>query len=113
MSKSNTKHWQIARLCCVCGTLISKQRFEIAGKKVVTCSQYCTDNADREDEKSQIEAQGELKASARLIAAAPELLEALKQAVSACPCSFVERDRGHRPDCCAPGWLRIITKAEG
>lgn len=54
-----------------------------------------------------------VEANAALFAAAPEMLEALKQAVSACPCSFKERDSGHRIDCCAPVWLDIIAKAEG
>lgn len=50
---------------------------------------------------------------AHLIAAAPEMLDTLKQAVSACPCLLKERDSGHRTDCCSPDWQAIIAKAEG
>ncbi len=48
-----------------------------------------------------------------LIAAAPELLQALKHAVKDCPCSLKERDSGHRVECFAPGALEAIAKAEG
>lgn len=51
-------------------------------------------------------------ANARLIAAAPELLDALKQAVSSCPCTIAERESGHLTDCQAPFWSAVIFKAE-
>lgn len=51
--------------------------------------------------------------NAALIAAAPDLVEALREAVESCPCSLKERDSGHRTDCRAPAWAEAIAKAEG
>ncbi len=50
---------------------------------------------------------------ARLIAAAPELLEACKVAVQCCPCSIRERESGHLTDCFAPAIQEAINKAVG
>lgn len=52
------------------------------------------------------------EANARLISAAPELLEELKIAVMNCPCSIPERDSGHQSFCRAPIWNELIAKAE-
>ena len=48
----------------------------------------------------------------RLNRAAPELLEALKEAASVCPCSIPERESGHLTDCRAPYFEEVIAKAE-
>jgi len=48
-----------------------------------------------------------------VIFAAPELLEALKEAVQDCRCNAFQRDSGHLVDCRAPQWLELIAKAEG
>ena len=50
-------------------------------------------------------------ANARLIAAAPELLAALKAAQ--CGCAISERLSGHRIDCWWPQAAEAIAKAEG
>lgn len=55
----------------------------------------------------------ERDANARLIASAPELLEALRRATADCGCSLVERDSGHMVDCFAPDACAAIAKAEG
>jgi hypothetical protein len=52
-------------------------------------------------------------ANGNMIAAAPELCEALKSALQCCPCSLRERDSGHRVDCYAPAALSALAKAEG
>lgn len=57
------------------------------------------------------EADGIAEANARLIAAAPELLEASRTAQ--CACSVKERDSGHLVDCWMPALLAAIAKAEG
>lgn len=51
--------------------------------------------------------------NAVLIAAAPDLLAALRQAVTDCPCSVRERECGHRLGCRAPQWECVIDRAEG
>lgn len=53
----------------------------------------------------------EVAPNARLIAAAPELLEAAMQAD--CGCSVAERDSGHRPECWMPALAAAIAKATG
>ena len=50
-------------------------------------------------------------ANARLIAAAPDLLEAAKGAQ--CSCSIAERESGHLTDCWMPALEAAIAKAEG
>lgn len=50
-------------------------------------------------------------ANARLIAAAPELLEAAEQAE--CACSVRERNSGHRIGCWMPSLRAAIAKATG
>lgn len=57
--------------------------------------------------------QKEAEANARLIATAPELLEALKAVVCDCRCSIKERDSGHLVGCSVPHALDVIAKAEG
>jgi hypothetical protein len=51
------------------------------------------------------------KANARLIAAAPDLLEAAKDAQ--CSCSIAERESGHLTGCWMPALEAAIAKAEG
>ena len=53
---------------------------------------------------------GHDEANARLIAAAPDLLRAAKDAQCACPLG--ERDLGHRVDCWMPALSSAIAKAE-
>lgn len=55
----------------------------------------------------------EAEANANLIAAAPELLEALEDAVRWCGCSLREKESGHCIDCFAPHALEVIAKAKG
>jgi hypothetical protein len=50
---------------------------------------------------------------ARLIAAAPEMLDALKRACEDCGCTVKMRMSGHRTDCRAPEWAELIDRAEG
>lgn len=50
---------------------------------------------------------------ARLFTTAPEILEALKDAVMLCGCSVKERLSGHASECRAPYWAELIDKAEG
>lgn len=57
--------------------------------------------------------QSESDANAHLIAAAPDLLVALKEAVRSCGCSLAQRESGHHVDCFAPDALAAIAKAEG
>lgn len=49
---------------------------------------------------------------ARLAAAAPELLDKLKEAVGTCRCTFLQRDSGHLLECWVPSALELIAKAE-
>lgn len=56
---------------------------------------------------------GEAEANARLIAAAPELLDALTDAVANCGCSLDQRESGHHVDCFAPRALEVIRKTRG
>jgi hypothetical protein len=72
------------------------------GAKTLIAIVYSQAYGDRENQE----------ANARLIAAAPELLAELKEAVKDCRCSLAERDSGHRIDCFAPGALAAIAKAE-
>jgi hypothetical protein len=51
------------------------------------------------------------EANARLIAAAPDLLEAAKHAQ--CSCTTAQRDSGHSVDCWMPDLRAAIAKAEG
>ena len=53
----------------------------------------------------------EIGANARLIAAAPELLEACESAQ--CECSPRERMSGHRVGCWFPAMREVIAKARG
>jgi hypothetical protein len=75
------------------------------------CDQYCVAdtadffiNSDRCDDDDE--------ANSRLLAAAPDLYRALKEAIQSCPCSLKERDSGHRVDCFVPGALAAIAKVE-
>lgn len=54
-----------------------------------------------------------MEENAALIAAAPEMLEALKLAAQCCPCTIKERLSGHISDCFAPAVQQAIAKAEG
>ena len=51
--------------------------------------------------------------NASLIAAAPDMLEALEEAVGNCGCSVNQRISGHLAECLAPEWSEIIAKAKG
>jgi hypothetical protein len=51
--------------------------------------------------------------NATLIAAAPELYEALELAVQCCNCSLKERDSGHLVGCFAPKAIEVLAKVRG
>lgn len=51
--------------------------------------------------------------NARLIAAAPELYEALELAVQCCNCSLKERDSGHLVGCFALKAIEVLAKVRG
>jgi hypothetical protein len=51
--------------------------------------------------------------NARLIAAAPEMLEALKAAIPDCRCTLRERESGHLVECFAIAAKEAIAKATG
>lgn len=51
------------------------------------------------------------EADARLIASAPEMLEALREVQ--CTCSTAERLSGHKVECWMPRVMAAIRKAEG
>lgn len=53
------------------------------------------------------------EANAALIAAAPEMYQALEAAVQNCPCSVRERDSGHRLECFAIQAIEALAKARG
>ena len=65
------------------------------------------DDTDTRSEFEQLEDERRMES---VTDAAPDLLEALKEAVANCPCPYRPR---HRPDCLAPEWDAIISKAEG
>ena len=47
---------------------------------------------------------------ANLMAGAPKLLEALREAVHDCGCTIGERASGHVLECGAPAWQALIEK---
>jgi hypothetical protein len=49
----------------------------------------------------------------RVIAAAPDLLVALRKAVKDCRCTLIQRESGHLIDCFVPDALIAIAKARG
>lgn len=87
----------------------TKQWREI-GPGIVAASAYDT---TRWGESETVNGVRISEANARLIAAAPQLLAALKEATQTCQCSVRERDSGHRVDCLNPQWNAVIAEAEG